>query len=897
MARTAELILRLVDQVTGPAKAINGALRTVDRATQTIQNVSRNTRRAANDMAGLSVPMLFLGRQAAEQVYAFEKAGNAAVAYGDITEAERERLEKHVAALNVTSPFNQVEIMEGANELFRAGLDFEQAYGALQGVLDLAAAGDIDLGTAGDLSTNILTSLRLPMQTADEVESSLLRVNDVLAYAAANSNADVLQLAESFKYAGGIATATNIEMDELAAIFMTLANNGIKGSEAGVALRSGIVRMLRPTSFARAALERLNIDMGEFVTLGDKIDATDISNAVKNFGADIVGLQPQIQKLLDDDILRRKPLDLVNRIMELITKNVGGDAADMQVLGEAVSEAIMSGAENVDFIGFIEELNRKGAGAVDLSQIWDVRQGSRLIGLLTRDLRALQEEIDSGSGGASARMAAARLAGIVGTMERFEAATSNLYMAVADAGVLDTVTNIVEAVSELIVHLSEVNPQLLEFGTYGLAALAALAPLGWIISGIAGALAFLTSPLTIAAGALALLAWQNWNGVTYFLDSFGRFFKESLSPEAAAMIDGMVQSLRDLGQSGSDMMMMVPWSEWGKNAGKAFAGIVNKIPELVAALPGIVDGFRDLGHHLQPVIEPLSGWFSTFATTINKIASAAARIAVGAFEGIRSFIGGFAESLDPATITSLQNFAKVVIDLSASFWKLVGSIADGVLAEENLGHFKRGLEGLGGFSADTLDVIIGAVQKLIDAIQWLANTDGETIGRTLMQGLVDGLVAGIPGLKGVISNIQSLQYALTGGRAGALPNYSQGSSVDSLPVPSSAYTGPGPDMSVMDIPQHAKGGAYQPGLIMTGEKGPELQFASGRGQIFTADETRKLLSGAANGNGGGDIVNFYVTGSNAEEIVDKVMAKLNSRASSKLQRSRETSMQGRLTHG
>ena len=159
-AREASLILRLVDQVTGPAKAITGALtslsgtmagiRTMRAVSDSVAEAGRNMRRAATDASGLSVPMVIIGKEAAEAVYNFEKAGNAAQAYGDITAAQREELEKYASLLNEESPFTLNQIMDAANELFRAGLSFEQAMGALRGSLQLGTAGDLDASPDGD---------------------------------------------------------------------------------------------------------------------------------------------------------------------------------------------------------------------------------------------------------------------------------------------------------------------------------------------------------------------------------------------------------------------------------------------------------------------------------------------------------------------------------------------------------------------------------------------------------------------------------------------------------------------------------------------------------------------------------------------------------------------------
>ena len=84
--------------------------------------------------------------------------------------------------------------MGAAKMLFKSGMDTERVMGTLKGTLDLAAAGELDLAQAADIATNVLTAMKLPMHDAITAGISLTRVNDALAFAAANSNTDVRNL-------------------------------------------------------------------------------------------------------------------------------------------------------------------------------------------------------------------------------------------------------------------------------------------------------------------------------------------------------------------------------------------------------------------------------------------------------------------------------------------------------------------------------------------------------------------------------------------------------------------------------------------------------------------------------------------------------------------------------
>jgi hypothetical protein len=919
-AREASLILRLVDQVTGPAKAITGALtnlsgvmagvRTMRAVSNTVADAGRNMRRAATDASALSLPMVVIGKEAAEAVYNFEKAGNAAEAYGNITAEQRKELEAYAQVLNDESPFTLNQIMDAANELFKAGLNFEQAMGALRGALQLGTAGDLDVATATDLSTNILTSMRLPADTAEQVAASLEKVNDVLAFSAAQSNADVLEMAEAFKYAGGVATAVGIPMNELATMFMVMAKNGIKGSEAGTALRSGIVRMLRPTLFAQRQLEALNIEMGDFVTLGEKIDFSNIQDAVSSLtGNDLANVKGPIEALLEDDILKRSPQKLVSRVMELVAKEVEASGADMEVIGDAVTQAIMTGAEKVDMMGFLKELNDKGASAVDMSYIWDVRQGSRLMSLMSEDLDKLLATFDGNVEGAAARMAATRLKGIVGVVNEFDSAMSKLYISVAESGVLQTVSSMIKSFTDWLNKMAELNPKILEFGTYAAAALAVLAPLGLVLSGLASVVAFIANPITLIVAALAYLAVQNWQGIVLFWQSLQTFFTQALSPEAVAMLGQVVGWFQQLPDAFSGQWINADLSTWGRQVGEGLAAVVNAVPKFLEFLD-------QLKTDAQPIIETLTPVFTAFGEGVMNIAGAIGNLTKGAVDGAVAFFQGMVSGISPETIDTLGRWGTAIAGFAKGLWDLISSIA-GAVANADMSGFTEFMRLFGeafaiGLNTQValLDSVVTFLSNLPSLIQtgmssgmatlqakveeiktWIitffSSIDLAAIGKAIIDSLINGIVSAVPFLKETIDGIGGLINSIGGGGGG------NGTAGGGGKMFGDAGGDPGLPMPIEGA--RASGGPLWDGWFLAGEKGPELGYASGNGHMFNADETKRMLTGA-NNNGGGGVTNhntFHISTSDPEAAANAVARRLDA----SLQRSRGLSMEDRPVYG
>ena len=523
---TSQLTVRLIDAVSAPARAAAQAIRGIGAAVdqtnvkrltvgQTVANMGRDIRRTARDMrrhanemaAGLSMPIGLLTGFGARAVYEFEKVSNAFKAVTDVTDEQKKAVQELAQELNKAFPFTNKEIMEAAFELGRAGLTFEQIMGSLRGTLNLALAGDIGLQESADIATNVMTAMRLPMETTEQAAESLRKVNDALSYAASKSNTDVRLMGQTFKFVGPMAAAAGMSVNEVAAASMLMAKNGIRGSEAGVAMRSALVRMVKPTKPMIEALERLNVNINDFVQGGRQIAAHDIVSSLAVDGIDASGLESQIDAALNDPALQRSLGAMTQRLTDII----GGDGSvvDKSQLAETITDALTAAGSEVDFFGFIRALREKGADLGDIARIFDARQGSRLITLLAGDLLELRDQVNRESGGSTDRMAETRMKGVVGQVAQFKAALDNLFQAIARSGVLDAAVRAIDSLTSALESLAKTSPEVLKWGTYAAVAIAVIGPLGILLGGVVAGLKLLAGAAALflrttgATGALA----------------------------------------------------------------------------------------------------------------------------------------------------------------------------------------------------------------------------------------------------------------------------------------------------------------------------------------------------------------------------------------------------------
>ena len=82
---------------------------------------------------------------------------------------------------------------------------------------------------------------------------------DVLARASSNSNTNVGLMGATFKYVAPIAGSMKYSIEDTAVAIGLMANAGIKGEQAGTALRAMLTRLVKPPKDASQALDKLGI--------------------------------------------------------------------------------------------------------------------------------------------------------------------------------------------------------------------------------------------------------------------------------------------------------------------------------------------------------------------------------------------------------------------------------------------------------------------------------------------------------------------------------------------------------------------------------------------------------------------------------------------------------------
>ena len=246
---------------------VEGFQRGMSKAQRSLANFEKSTRRARGMVVGATGAMArgFTAVGAAAtiaiadsiRVFAsFESSMLRVKAITGATGQEFEDLTNLAKELGATTAFTARESAEAMGFLAQAGFDVKEINEALPRVLSLAAAGQLELASAADITASVLRGLGL---TADESG----RVADVLAASASSANTSVQEMGEAFKFAGPVASAMGVSIEETAAALGVLSNAGLKGSLAGTGLRMVLVKMGEDIANAGGllpALKKLDTD-------------------------------------------------------------------------------------------------------------------------------------------------------------------------------------------------------------------------------------------------------------------------------------------------------------------------------------------------------------------------------------------------------------------------------------------------------------------------------------------------------------------------------------------------------------------------------------------------------------------------------------------------------------
>ena len=207
----------------------------------------------------ISAPLIGLGAISVRTFQGFEAEMSKVKAVSGATAQEFKILEAQAKKLGATTTFTASEVAGLQVEFAKLGFTASEIDKVTESTLYLAQAGGAELGRAAEVAGSTLRAFGL---AAEETG----RVTDVMAKSFSTSSLDMESFAEAMKTVAPIAKATGVSMEEASGMLGVLANNGIKGSIAGTALKkilSDLHKEGKPMTQTFKELSNQNISLAE----------------------------------------------------------------------------------------------------------------------------------------------------------------------------------------------------------------------------------------------------------------------------------------------------------------------------------------------------------------------------------------------------------------------------------------------------------------------------------------------------------------------------------------------------------------------------------------------------------------------------------------------------------
>jgi TP901 family phage tail tape measure protein len=327
-----EIGSKAYNRLGGEIEQLKGKLRGLDAQAERTGSTLKEKLFAG--LAGLGLGRMAKGITQTAANFDQEVRKAAAIEGGGNFDALRKSIED-VAAAAAGTP---TQVAQLATALSRAGFTAQETSQSLAGIVKGAEATAISFEEMGSVMSDVMRSFGIDVSKTESVV-------DILVKTANSSNQTVLDLGEAMKYAAPVARTLGVNVNDLAATMALMANNGIRGSDAGTALRSGLSRLQIAASGSNEELLGL--------TRGSAL----LAKAMKTMGADVLDARGQL-KPMDEVIMslrdNMKKLPVGQRAE--IAKALFGDEAGSKFL------ALLNSSEQ-QIVGMFDKIRNSGGAA------------------------------------------------------------------------------------------------------------------------------------------------------------------------------------------------------------------------------------------------------------------------------------------------------------------------------------------------------------------------------------------------------------------------------------------------------------------------------------------------------------------------------------------------------
>jgi len=227
----------------------------LNRVNKSLGNMGRSLASGGGRLAAAGIGMAAPIAAAVQQGAAFESTLLNIKASTGATQSELDKIRQSAMQMSQALGVGPTEATQGMLELLKAGMSLETVLGgAGKTAMEFAKVGEMDVAQAAVVMSDAMNVFKVSSDVAANALSS----------AADASSTSISQMSEAFSMSSAVAGLANQSIEDLSATLAILANNGVKGSDAGTSVKTMLMRLMAPADDAVGALDQLGLSVASF---------------------------------------------------------------------------------------------------------------------------------------------------------------------------------------------------------------------------------------------------------------------------------------------------------------------------------------------------------------------------------------------------------------------------------------------------------------------------------------------------------------------------------------------------------------------------------------------------------------------------------------------------------
>lgn len=573
----------------------------------------------------VTAPIAGVGIAAVKTAADYESAMSNVQAITGATGDDFKKLTQLGKDLGASTAWSAQECAEAMQYTGMAGWTAKENVDGLKGILDLASASGTDLARTSDIMTDAISAFGYKA-------SDSAKFADVMTKACTSANVSVDTLGESYKYCGAICGTMGYSIDEVTTSLAVMGNMGIKGSQAGTALKNAISNMAAPTKNMKAAMDDLGISIvnqdGSMKSWGD---------VIKNLQGSFKGLTQDQQAAYAKQLFGKESMAGMLAIINTSTSDYNALADSIKNSGGAANDAAQTQLNNLN--GQLTLLKSALEGAA-------ITIGDKLLPYIKNAVGWVQKATDWFNGLSDAQVS----------------------MIMKFAGIAAAIGPALLIFGKLVSTVGKV------YSTFGMVT-GAIAKAGGVIG-------LITSPagivIAVLAGvaAAAFLIIKNWDKVKPVVMKVKDAFIGVMPTIKQAVMNGISAIMPIITTLISTFKEVLPKAiNAAKSVITAMAPVIKTVVNTISTIvPVIAKTFVSVAQKLTPVVKTIANIVKAAIPVVGKLFAAAFTFVASAITKVMPYINRIAKTIGSVLIFAVKKVSPVIQKMASTFSTVFNSV-------------------------------------------------------------------------------------------------------------------------------------------------------------------------------------------------------------------------------